>query len=352
MASIFPILNADCFCYSPIMKRIIWLDAIKGAGIILVILSHTSLIPRYGEILTAGYMALFYISAGYTYKEPESLHALLEKKARRLLLPYCFYGILSIILAMAVSAIISDSYDFLSGVKGLLYSRYSLYAPPRDTNVFLLKNTFNTPLWFLTSLFTSYITFFFLSKCRHTIIAIGGYIAISIAAYFMPILLPWSVDVAFIGGILMWYGNKHRAPTENYRVFLLYLALYCILIAFDGKNNLSIRQYGAFGMWSIFSYLLIGILEFNILSFCFKKIEKSDFCDALARVGRMSLILMVLHAPVFLFLRKMAMAANLFSDSSTMQNIICAIMSFAIIITFAKFVGRTHNNKIRLIFGL
>ena len=334
------------------MERISWLDAIKGIGIVLVILSHTSLIPQYGEILTAGYMALFYISAGYTYKEPESLPALLKKKTKRLLLPYCFYGILSIMLAMVVSIAVKDPYDCLSGVKGLLYSRYALYAPPRDANIFLLKNTFNSPLWFLTSLFTSYIAFFFLSKCRHTAIAIGAYIAISIAAYFSPILLPWSVDVAFIGGILMWYGSKYQTLNYNGRVILLFLVFYCLLIAFDGKNNLSIRQYGTFGPWSIFSYLLIGILEFNILSFCFQKIEKSNFCSVLSRIGRMSLILMVLHAPTFLFLKKIIMSASLFADKPVLQNMICVMITFTIIIIFAKFAEHTHNKKIRLILGL
>lgn len=334
------------------MKRVNWLDAIKGLGIVLVILSHAGLIPRYGEILTAGYMALFYIAAGYTYKEPESFHAFIKQKANRLLLPYCFYGILSVLLAMAVNSFYSDSYDILSGIKGLLYSRYSLYVPPRDTNIFLLKNTYNTPLWFLTSIFTSYIAFFFLCKCRHMVLAIGAYLAISIATYFSPILLPWSVDIAFLGGILMWYGSKHHAPTDSCRVLLVFLVLYFALIAIDGRNNLSIRQYGAFGVWSIFSYSLIGILEFNILSCCFNKIEKSIFCGLLSRIGRMSLILMALHVPVFLFLKKMMMSKSLFTDIPALQNITCVIATLAIITAFVEFAGRIQNRELRLILGL
>lgn len=79
-------------------KRILWLDALKGIGIILVIISHANLDIPYLNYFTAGYIQLFFVIAGFTYKPNPQIVTLLRKKANRLLLPYFFYGLCTLSL--------------------------------------------------------------------------------------------------------------------------------------------------------------------------------------------------------------------------------------------------------------
>lgn len=53
--------------------RIEWLDAIKGIGIILVMLSHVSSFSPIGIYLFSAFIPLFYISSGIVSKK-ESLN--------------------------------------------------------------------------------------------------------------------------------------------------------------------------------------------------------------------------------------------------------------------------------------
>ncbi len=49
-------------------ERKIWIDATKGFGIILVMISHFFFIPKEYQCFVAGYMPMFFILSGYTIK--------------------------------------------------------------------------------------------------------------------------------------------------------------------------------------------------------------------------------------------------------------------------------------------
>lgn len=63
-------------------NRIIWIDAAKGFGILLVMFSH---LIDIGAYITSFYMPIFFIIAGYFMPRQ-----LIVKKAKRLLIPYFF----------------------------------------------------------------------------------------------------------------------------------------------------------------------------------------------------------------------------------------------------------------------
>ena len=78
-------------------SRIVWLDALKGIGILLVIVSHSNCQLPFVNFFTAGYIQLFFIAAGFTYKSSFKPFGFVEKKAKRLLLPYFTYGLLTLL---------------------------------------------------------------------------------------------------------------------------------------------------------------------------------------------------------------------------------------------------------------
>ena len=68
---------------SKVNSRIVWLDALKGIGILLVIISHSNLQLPFMNFFTAGYIQLFFIAAGFTYKSSLKPFGFVEKKSQK-----------------------------------------------------------------------------------------------------------------------------------------------------------------------------------------------------------------------------------------------------------------------------
>ena len=60
--------NNNILCIDNRNKRIEWLDAVKGVCILLILVSHYCNIPFIGYYLFAGYVQVFFIASGYTFK--------------------------------------------------------------------------------------------------------------------------------------------------------------------------------------------------------------------------------------------------------------------------------------------
>lgn len=125
-------------------KRILWIDAVKGVCILLIMYSHLATLPIPSGWL-AGYLAPWFILSGMFMHSAKSFSVELRDKARRLLFPYIFYGVgFSLLFWLGWRS------DLLSSIGGLLYSRFSYLPFPEAAQHKLLGSL--APMWFLTSL--------------------------------------------------------------------------------------------------------------------------------------------------------------------------------------------------------
>ena len=69
-------------------KRIDWVDAAKGVGILMVMFGHNWLDARYCFYLYAFHMPLFFLLAGYTFSDKRNLKVYILQKSKVLLIPY------------------------------------------------------------------------------------------------------------------------------------------------------------------------------------------------------------------------------------------------------------------------
>lgn len=76
-------------------KRIEWLDAIRGLGIMLVILGHTTIPPIARRFIFSFHMPLFFFISGWLFNNNFS-KAWCLKKCDGLLVPYLLYGAITI----------------------------------------------------------------------------------------------------------------------------------------------------------------------------------------------------------------------------------------------------------------
>lgn len=76
------------------MERDTTLDAMKGVAIMAMVIGHRSFFMR--DLIYSFHMPLFFIIAGYVYKQRIIKDAML-RDARRLLLPYLIIGLITLL---------------------------------------------------------------------------------------------------------------------------------------------------------------------------------------------------------------------------------------------------------------
>lgn len=281
------------------LERLEWLDAVKGICIILIMLSHYCNIPYIGHYLFAGYVPVFFISSGFTFKTQFNKRTI-TKRIKRLLIPYFFYGTFFWLILFLLEK------QSIINIIGLFYSRYCLFPIETNDNIILLG--LNSPLWFLTSLFCATLLtylFFTIKNKKIKLLLIFTYIITSFFMTQLPILLPWSIDTSFIASlfiILGYYINRShmfRLFKNKFFSIIVLILLYIILVNYNPNINLSVRQYGDIG---IITFGIIGIIEFIIFSLVFQLFEKTQITKILSKIGKSSLRILCIHFPLFILI--------------------------------------------------
>lgn len=317
-----------------------WIDSLKGVGMILVVATHTSLptiFPRLSLMLTSGYMAMFFILSGYTAKK-EPFALAVKKKAKRLLVPYFFYGI----VITSMFTMVKGSIDVNEWI-GLLYSSCAIYPLNCSENTFLLRMT--SPLWFLSAMFMSYVWFYIYVGLKGAVNKCVGVMLYTIATIIfnkIDILLPWSIDTSFLCSMFIIVGYEFSSyATKKYKKCFCYftiqfflLLVYIIMVSFNGKANLSVGFYGNHGIISIFLYFVYSIIITILYSEILKSCVNNILAKFLAFVGKYSLRLMCIHLPIIV------MTGLLFRKFGVLGQFAIFICAFVFSLAVSVIVGR------------
>lgn len=278
-------------------KRLDYIDIAKGLAIILVVYSH-SVYPDPISYTYAFYVPVFFFCAGFTSsKKNLSLKDNFIRNAIKLLKPYLFFNIILILFFHSFS---------LRTFLGVFYSRYSLYPLDTNSNICNLFIAGNYPLWFLTSMIVSYLLYYLIIYSPHQFqyYIISLFLIATAIMEFLPILLPWSIDTAFLTAIIMYAGTlfhqnfpdsfNNKAPKP---IVFLAIIVYLLLLPLCHNINLSVRMYGS----SLAVYLLAAITG-SILLIALSRFLQSLFVGkALQQIGQHSLTIFCIETP-FLFL--------------------------------------------------
>lgn len=294
-------------------RRMQWLDALKGIGILLVIFSHTGLNVPGLEYLTAGYMQMFFIASGLVCTFHRSTNDFIGNKAKRLLIPYFIYGIVILLCFCVIGGA-----EFVKGMMGLLYGKCSLLNYPGfSDSIALPKGT--TPLWFLLAMFTAYIIALVINKKQENRLLLLGFIVLQVGLASQPYLLPWTLDLSIYFAFCILIGKYYKfffLAERRVPVFLIALVLYFVLTKINGSVNLSIREMGDYGLISLILSFLIGFLYTFLVAFICRKFEKTAILKILSVIGRQSLRLMCIHYPIMVLVTDLLWHLHIQLDTS------------------------------------
>ena len=256
------------------------------------------------NLYSASYIPLFYFLSGFTYKPRYNA---VSRRFMSLMPHYAAWGTLYLLITWGflVSKSITTAADYIIPILGLLYSRLSVF-PAESPHFQTILPLGASPLWFLTSLFTSYLLFFLILKTPYKKTIILLYALITWVLSFSPILLPWSLDTAFAGALFIYAGKRIKErglficnQGRTWLLLCLLLPIYIFLTLYNAPVNMFIRQYGTHQWISSFLFLLIGITGSILLCNFSIILESTRIASALARIGRISLTLLCSHLLYF-----------------------------------------------------
>ena len=259
-------------------KRLEYVDISKGIGIVLVVCSHSDALDLMW-LFMGMFVPIFYFCSGYTYSMKGTLMECIRKRFKRLFVPYLFFNVLLFCAFMHFS---------LREIVGVFYSRYSLYPLDVSPNVKFLTSG-NYPLWFLTSMIVSYLLFYlvvYFEKKKYWLLL--TYAILTAVLTRCPILLPWSIDTAFITALFMYAGliarNRNYISFKWWQVGLIAMT-YIGLQIIGGDINLSVRMYGT----SVIIYFILGCLGSFVILWGSKFLEDTYIGKIFMSLGRHSL---------------------------------------------------------------
>lgn len=283
------------------MTRYKFLDVARGIGMMLVIIAHSCGLSRY---LIYYFIQLFFILSGYLYKPGRSYKESILKKAKRLLIPYFVYNAVLLVFYALMGRTAEETK--LSAL-GILYSRACLYdttTTATENNIFLL-NISNSAMWYLTAFFMASLVYHLvIDKCLESKKFLIGCLTVltilTMALAELPILLPWSMDIAFVGAIFMIVGTlmgraKFFEQKWNPGLVIATFVCYVTLTTINTDLNTSIREYGLYGRWSVPFYIIIGISGSTLAIWVARLVQDTIVGKFLCYIGQNTVILLGFH---------------------------------------------------------
>ena len=138
-------------------SRIQWIDWMKGASIMAVVLYHTNIMP---EVKTLALLCLpaFFLTAGMFADDQLSFIDYFRKKTLRLLVPYIAFGLLAWVAWLFIGRHYGADADAqVAWYQPLINMLYGTSD----------RMSHNAPLWFLTCLMVLEWLYFAVSRCRY-----------------------------------------------------------------------------------------------------------------------------------------------------------------------------------------
>lgn len=255
-------------------ERIVWIDEVKGFCMLLILISHS--ISFSGcEYLYDAYILPFFFVSGLTCKYP---NINLTKRYKRLLVPYAFYSFGYVGWFFLKDFNVNN---LVKNIVGVFYARAWILK-----DIHSVENLrFDVALWFLPTMFVSYAILKYLTKLQlwksSILLLIVNYLL-----SFLPILLPWGVDIAPLCAwfILLGCKSKEKVTNIGYSLSLVSgaLFLYVWLISVNGNINLSVSDFGRSIFFSFPICILINLLFTYLIVVAF--VRYGGACPFLKRI--------------------------------------------------------------------
>ena len=277
-----------------------WVDTAKGVCILLVILYHiiehfkpNTQLTQFDSFLYSIRMPLYYTIAGL-FVVVHNIKGFLQKKLNRLIIPYIFFILLGDLCSYLLNILFG--YDFV------YYS--PLYFCMFEGNHWQF---INIPIWFLLSLFETYILFIFIDIITKMFNSTGMKIIVKIclslimgicgfSCHRLGVDLPCFFDTSLTSMPFLIFGNIIYCHTKLFqininRTWLFFISLSLIIIGLCFSKG-TINFYANIIKMPFFNFYFVsfsGVLGILMLSKFFGTLP------IITKIGRYSIVYLGTH---------------------------------------------------------
>jgi len=259
-------------------RRLSWIDVLKGTGIILVVVGHVYLNRAVRDWLYSFHMPLFFLAAGWVYKEKPILTDI-KRRIQTIVVPYFSFGLLVLLYWQVIERRFRDSdMSFTESLIGLFSGSYN-------------NLDFNVHLWFLPCFFVTVVLFNILVNLgsRKTAYIVSALMSLIYVILPMPELL-WGFNrvfkyIGFYAVGVSLAGRKTKIADRKIGTGVTAVVLLTV------NFILSLYNLTTGIMW--FVTALIGVAAVILVS---QFINENRI---LQYFGRISLIVLCIHGPVY-----------------------------------------------------
>lgn len=325
-------------------ERINWIDLARGVAILFVVFGHTLSGGNVQTYVYSFHIPLFFLISGMVYHDDKlSFKEFSIKKARQLLIPYLFFGIVSVILYSIFGSFVAN----ILGRGGKHFNIFLNFASLLYGNAKMGYYKFNNPLWFLPCLFCTNILFYLLKKIlkkNHYIIGVISIIASIVIEKVGNIALPFSLENALIMllffelGYLLFNNRKKlrlmfSVKGVNYFCAILFIITGATFSAVNGRVRYSVGMYTNLLLFYLAS--IMGIMGYLLISYTINKNKILEY------IGKSSLAILVLHKfPILFFQSVLPITRNYLKDNNVFVAILVAFISVCFSLVVGEFIKK------------
>lgn len=293
-------------------------------------------------------MPLFFFLSGLTFSDKSGI---LKKRAAQLVIPYVSWALLYYFL-YNIRIIWSGQWTIEEAalkLVGIIYGRSAMLSQGSG------------PMWFLTALFSSYVLYLPIHRAKkksYRICLICLYALIITALYTTQFLLPWNLDTAFVGAILIHTGyccKKHSVfgtPLSKSSIITCIAAIpiYISCVNINGSGwNMFNRGLGSSGFLSPILFLCMGISGSYLLCILTLCLDKLKLSSLLATIGRHTLTILCSHYFIYGIATPIIVYSISFHPILQAVAPYCFILQITTAVIFAILFDKMKNPALQLI---
>lgn len=254
------------------MKRVPWVDQIRGFVIILTLYINNS--PVTELYISSFVLPLILVIAGLFH--PKELNKLsVKRRAERILMPYFLWSFILYFFWLFIGRFFGES------------SAKDLSVWKNFTGIFYAQGgddymNWGVPIWFLPMIFVVFILFSLVEKISNKTVKYFMIFSTSITGYlvadFFRIKFPWSFDVGMVCIVFYAFGAYFKRAilySEKKSVFLFVGFIHLFLFQYNVRIDLFKSDYGDYILFVING--LSGSLFYISLFKYFPKIKVLSF---------------------------------------------------------------------------
>lgn len=330
--------------------RLEYVDIAKGIGIIAVLLAHAGI---YLKWVQPYYMPMFFAVSGCIFGFLRRNIESCIKSAKKMAKLYLKYSSIIAILYIPLFFVNHNDYRFLfRNIIGVFYARKALFSPLELERNIIFMQFGNAPIWFLACLAMAWLLFvplyiIFGKSGIYGSIIIVLYVGLSDLLAQIGIMLPWSIDTAFIGAVFIFLGTKYEMireqlvdiTGEGYKSSACILIILSFIVVFYNHViskisilwNMSVGSFEtSISSGAYFFTIFCALGTFGMLSFCCL-LEKLKMAKIVAVIGKNSLEILCTHAVIYQYIDVINDKINLsehswYVPSKVLFTLICCII--------------------------